>query len=178
MVKMPAVLARAPLVTPPVEVGPGVLVVTVKLEIRELAELRTELREEREEESPELVDDDDEEVRDDPEDNDVGRVMPLKVEVGGLVEMRGGREGMDVELPTQTSLPPTVITGVALPMPSESESTITTPVPEVIVTWSQVKKVPLTPEKAARTLPPAPPSWKERLNGPTPVVVSYSTVRD
>jgi len=57
MMERPAALVTPPLVPrPPVAVGWGVLVVTVKLERAEFAELMTEERDEREELSPgELV---------------------------------------------------------------------------------------------------------------------------
>lgn len=116
----------------------------VKLEARELAELITEEREERDEERDEgterepleLIDEDPDtdEVTDegtDDEDNE-----PPKVEVGGEVDVTEGITGMEVGLFKQTSeLPgPTVIAGVALPTPLASLSTITTLVPEAIVT--------------------------------------------
>lgn len=53
---------------------------------------------------------------------------PLKVEVGGEVDVTGGREGIEVGLSKQTSDEPglTVIAGVSLPCPPESARTITT----------------------------------------------------
>lgn len=104
---------------------------------------------------------------------------PGKVEVGGLVDVTGGREGIEVGLSKQTSDEPvlTVIGGVALPSPLESERTITTLTPARIVTILQVNEVPLISVKAAATGPPALSVWKERLNGGVPVVVSYSTVK-
>ena len=142
MVKTPTVLrVRAPLsLRPPVALGVGVLV--VKLEARELAELMTEEREEREEErsveSPDVVvvvGRDDEEDKEEDEDD---KSDEPKEEVGGDSDVMVGRGGMEVlvELPRQASELPavTVITGVALPTPLESESTITTLVPAAIVT--------------------------------------------
>jgi len=101
------------------------------------------------------------------------------VEVGGEVEVMTGIEGTEVGLLTQTSELPgeTVIGGAALPIFLESESTTTTVVPEEIDTASQVNESPVTSVKAARTGPEALPSWKARVNGPTPVVVSYVMVR-
>ena len=156
MEKTPAALGiTAPLsLRPPVLVGPGVLVVLVKLDARELAELMTEEREEREEESSELVDDD----------TDVPLVVDEdgSPEEGGRDDVTVGREGMEVGLFKQTSEVPllTVITPVALPSPAESPSSITTLVPAGIVTWFQVNEVPLIPVKAAMTEPPALPVWK------------------
>lgn len=162
MVKTPATLESAPLLPrPPVEVDPGLVVVTVKLEIRELAELMTEEREESEEESPgdvTVV------VRDDSEDDELeDDEPPPKVEVGGEVDVIEGTTGIEVGLDKQTvELPElTVIGGVGLPTPLESESMITTVVPEAIDTLSQVNEVPVTPVKAARMEPLAPPSWKD-----------------
>lgn len=144
MVKTPAAPGIiAPLsLRPPVAEGPGVLVVTVKLEARELAELMREEREEREEERsvdedsddvPEVVDDDNE---DDDNDDDDDDDEPSNEEVGGCSEVTEGRAGTEVGLFKQTSeLPaPTVITGVALPSPLESPRTITMLVPAGIVT--------------------------------------------
>lgn len=147
---------------PPVLVGPGVLVVLVKLEARELAELRTEEREEREEESPELVDEDSDEGSDEDSEE-------LLVDEGGSSE-EGGRDdvtvgigGMEVGLFKQTSEFPalTVITPEALPSPLESASWITTLVPAGIVTRSQVNEVPVTSVKAATTGPSALPVRKD-----------------
>jgi len=116
----------------------------VKLEARELAELITEEREERDEERDEgterepleLIDEDPDtdEVTDDDDDDEDNE--PPKVEVGGEVDVTEGITGMEVGLFKQTSeLPgPTVIAGVALPTPLASLSTITTLVPEAIVT--------------------------------------------
>jgi len=136
MVQKPAALTTPLLVPRPVEVDEGEVEVDVKLEARELAELMTEEREEREEESPELDDEECDEVsvdgnEDEPEGNE-----PLKVEVGGEVEVTGGILGMVVGLPKQTSEVPELIvmTGVSLPTPLASLSTITTLVPEAIVT--------------------------------------------
>lgn len=153
----------------------------------------SEEREETEEESPEFdeVDDDDVDVDDNDDDNDDNVVVvvvkeveiedsPGKEEVGGEVDVTGGREGTDVGLFKQTSFGPglTVIGEVALPRPAESERRITTLVPAGIVTMLQVNEVPLMLVKAATTGPSAlPPVWKERLNGGSPVVVSYSTVK-
>jgi len=134
-----------------------------------------EEREEREEESPEL-----DGVGDDTEVVFVGGIEePLKVEVGGEVDVTGGRDGIEVGVSMQTSDEPalTVIAGVSLPCPMESARTITTLVPAGIVTMLHVNEVPLMFVKAAATGPPALPVWKERLNGGCPVVVSYSTVK-
>jgi len=150
MVKIPAVLAIAPLLPrPPVAVGKEILVESVKLERRELAELKTEEREEREEESSELIDEssdtselvgngkDKTEVVDDDED-EPGDGVPPSVEVGERVDVTEGMGKMEMEVGSfkQISEPPamTVITGVGLPSPSESPRTITMLVPGGIVT--------------------------------------------
>jgi len=191
MVKTPAAFAITPplLLRPPVAVGLGELDVAVKLEARELMELRTEEREEREEERPELLDEDDvlvdvddKLVRDDDSDECGGsdtETEMLRVETGGEVDVREGRGGMEVGLSTQTPLVPlpTVIGGVTLPSPTASLSTITTLVPAGIVTAGQVNEVPVTSVKAARTAPSGPSEWKERLNGGSPVLVSYSMTK-
>lgn len=141
MVKTPTTLRfMAPLsLRPPVAPGVGVLVVTVKLEARELAELITEEREEREEErSVEgpvvVVGKEDEEDREDEDKED--KSDEPKEEVGGDSDVTVGRGGTEVVLLKQASELPavTVITGVALPTPLESPSTITTLVPAAIVT--------------------------------------------
>jgi len=158
MPKRPTPLAMAPLVLrPPVAVGRGLLVVDVKLEISELTELMREEREEMEEESPELdgVGDD---TEDDTEvvvvlvmDSEDGIKEPPKVEVGGEVDVTGGRLGMEVGFSRQTLVEPglTVITGVSLPSPLESPRTITISVPPGIVTRVQVNEVPVTLVKTA-----------------------------
>lgn len=136
---------------PPVLLDLVELDVPVELKTGEFVELRTE---EREEESPELVD----------EDPDVLITEPLKEEVGGDSDVTEGRVGMEVGLSRQTSELPglTVIAGVALPSPSESASTITTLVPAEIVTGFQVNEVPVMLVKAATTVPSAlPPVWKD-----------------
>lgn len=62
-VKIPAALGVTPaLALRPLLVDLGLLVVPVRLEARELAELMTEEREVREDESPELVDEDTDEL--------------------------------------------------------------------------------------------------------------------
>ena len=144
--------------------GAGVLIFTVRLEPRELAELTTEEREEREEdksvEGPGVlvVDKSDGEDREDEEDED--KSDEPKEEMGGDSDVMEGRVGMDVEvaLLTQTSELPavTVITGVPLPNPVESLRMITTTVPAGIVTRSQVYDLPVTLVKAARTGPEIP----------------------
>ena len=153
ILKILAVLTTPPLVLrPPVAVGLGL--VLVKLESWELAEL---MREEREEMELESVGDDTEVVF-------VGGIEePLKVEVGGEVDVTGGREGIEVGVSMQTSEGPalTVITGVSLPCPTESARTITTFVPAGIVTMPQVNEVPLMFVKAAATGPAALPVWKD-----------------
>jgi len=121
---------------------------------------------ELEEESPELKG-----VGDDTilvfVDNDDEIEEPPKVEVGGEVDVTGGRVGIEVVLFRQVSDWPgsTVITGVALPSPLESPRTITTFVPAGIVTKPQVNEVPVTLVKAAMMGPSALVVWKERLNG-------------
>ena len=116
----------------------------------------SEEREEREEVSPELDDvgDDDTIVVDNEEDR-AGE--PLKTEVGGEVDVSGGRDGMGVGVSKQTSFGPglTVITGVALPRPLASLRTITTFVPAKIGTVFQVNEVPEIPVKAATMGPSA-----------------------
>lgn len=88
---------------------------------------------------------------------------PGKEEVGGLVDVTGGREGIEVGLFKQTSDEPvlTVIGGVALPSPPESERTITMLTPARIVTALQVNSVPLIPTKAAATGPLGLSVWKD-----------------
>ena len=147
--------------------GLVVLVVTVKLEARELAELMTEEREEREEErSVEVlvvvVESDEEDTEEDKEDKEEeveeDKSDEPKEEVGGCSDVTEGRGGIEVEVPEQPSELPaaTVITPVALPRPLESPRTITTLVPAGIVTRSQVNEVPVTSVKAARTSPSMP----------------------
>lgn len=105
MPKMSAALTMPPLVLrPPVLLGRGVL---VELEDSELAELTTEEREELEMGGV-GVDIDVLVV-------DEGRIEEeLKVEVGGVVDVTVGMEGMEVGLSRQISVEPalTVITGV------------------------------------------------------------------
>ena len=105
MPKMSAALMMPPLVLrPPVLLGRGVL---VELEDSELAELTTEEREELEMGGV-GVDIDVLVV-------DEGRIEEeLKVEVGGVVDVTVGMEGMEVGLSRQISVEPalTVITGV------------------------------------------------------------------
>ena len=147
IVKAPTALwVTAPLsLRPPVALGAGVLV--VKLEARELAELMTEEREEREDkrsvEVPGVVvivgrEDKEEDKEEDMEEDKDDKSDEPKEEVGGDSDVTLGRSGMEVleVLPKQASELPavTVITGVALPTPLESESTITTLVPAAIVT--------------------------------------------
>ena len=149
MVKTPTMLrVTTPSLRPPVAPGARLVVVTVKLEARELAELMTEEREEREEErSVEcpgvVVGREDEEDR--PEDmeggveeDEEGEPGEPKEEVGGDSDVTVGGIGMEVVvglLKQALVLPEvTVITGVALPTPLESPSTITMLVPGAIVT--------------------------------------------
>jgi hypothetical protein len=101
-----------------------------------------------EEESPEPV-----------ADGEGEKEPPLKVEIGGEVEVTGGREGIEVGSSKQTSNEPglTVITGVSLLSPLESWRTMTTLVPTGIVIGFQVNEVPATLVKAARMVPPPLP---------------------
>jgi len=192
MVKTPTALrVTAPLsLRPPVAPGARllVLVVTVKLEARELAELMTEEREEREEErsvegpgvvvvvGKEDVEDkeDKEETEEDMEESMEDKSDGPIEEVGGRSDVTVGRGGIEVVLFEQVSELPalTVITGVALASPLKSARTITTLVPAAIVTLSQVYEIPVTLVKAARIPPVSLLLWKERLNGGIPVLVS------
>jgi len=171
MVKTPTALrVMAPLsLRPPVAPGARLVVVTVKLEARELAELITEEREEREEErSVEgpgvvvVVDKEEVEDKEDKEEDMADRSDEPMEEVGGDSDVMVGSGGIEVGLFKQTSELPavTVITGVALPTPLESASTITTLVPAGIVTLSQVYEVPVTLVKPAITGPVSLPLWK------------------
>lgn len=178
MVKKPTALrVTAPLsLRPPVAPGERVLVlvVTVKLEARELAELMTEEREEREEErsveGPGVVVvvgkedvEDEEDMEEDMEDNMEDKSDGPIEEVGGRSDVTVGRDGIEVGLFKQVSELPalTVITGVALASPLKSASTITTLVPAAIVTLSQVYEIPVTLVKAARIPPLSVLLWKD-----------------
>ena len=137
MVKTPAVLV----ITPLVGLDVGVLVVTVKLESRGVAEMISEER---------------------GLDNEVkvkGKGVS-SMDVPGNVEVMAGIGGIEVRLFKQTSELPalTVTTGVTLPTSLESARTITTLVSAGIVTRSQVNEKPVMLVKAARMDPPALPS--------------------
>lgn len=124
-----------------------------------------------EEESVEVdgVGDDDDEIDDTDElvvvvdGEDDTEDSPGKLEVGGLIDVTGGRDGIEVGLSKQTSDEPaaTVIAEVALPSPLESERTITTLTPARIVTILQVIEVPLISVKAAAIGPSALSVWKD-----------------
>jgi len=100
---------------------------------------------------------------------------PPEVEIGGEVDVTPeGRLEIEVVLLKQSLDEPglTVMTGVSLLSTLESLRTITTLVPEGIVTVSQVNEVSLILVKVTMMGPSALPVWKVRLNGGCPVMVS------